>query len=118
MPLMRGTEGLNPETDNNKEKKMNTKLAVETLSLIGVTDSDLADWLYMSAEQIAETLQNFCSETGGEIDNINKRAEALAEYIGVHIAAAALGRIGGSKTSARKAAAARENGRRGGRPRK
>jgi len=49
-----------------------------------------------------------------EIAGISK---ALAEHMEIHEAAKVLGRKGGSVKSEKKAAAARENGKKGGRPR-
>ena len=52
------------------------------------------------------------------LEDVELDREALAEHMEIHEAAKVLGRKGGSVKSEKKAAAARENGKKGGRPRK
>jgi len=52
------------------------------------------------------------------LEDVELDRKALAEHMEIHEAAKVLGRKGGSVKSEKKAAAARENGKKGGRPRK
>ncbi len=63
------------------------------------------EWLPISASE--------CEE----IDTLRRQLEAVRRIVAVGPAAAELGRLGGTRTSAAKRRAARVNGRKGGRPR-
>jgi len=52
------------------------------------------------------------------IDTLGRQLEAVRRIVAVGPAAAELGRVGGTRTSAAKRRAARANGRKGGRPRR
>lgn len=80
-------------------------------------------------EEVLAEIEEWLAAPGGIDENVTavelaeewRILEAEAErdeQEAVAAAAAALGRIGGQSTSAAKATAARENGKRGGRPRK
>ena len=53
-----------------------------------------------------------------EVATLRRQLEAVRRIVAIGPAAAELGRLGGTRTSAAKRRAARANGRRGGRPRK
>ena len=52
-----------------------------------------------------------------EIETLRRQLEAVRRIVAIGPAAAELGRLGGTRTSAAKKRAARANGRKGGRPR-
>jgi hypothetical protein len=97
-----------------------------------VTESDNGDSLSLPGEWRCESVDHDDAEnsiTAYEFDTVNtKFVEAALDEAGGVVsyfwnidnksAAAALGKLGGSSTSKRKAQASRQNGARGGRPRK
>ena len=68
----------------------------------------------VSVDGVAPVLAEECEE----IQTLRRQLEGVRRIVAVGPAAAELGRVGGSRTSAAKRRAARANGRKGGRPRK
>lgn len=89
---------------------MTTKdLAYETLQLTGTSAKEYSG---MTMQEIENCLTDYCHETDAALSDIHERAKGIFDMASKFSAASILGSI---KTPA-KAAASRENGKRGGRP--